>query len=371
MSETPGTGLPGTQTTLFEHALRLHRLTPDVPLHRSGDPFPDAERRRSERRRRPPDHTQVGVEAARVLAEYFDDTSDPPVSPGELASRLRGVPASYRRDEHINAVVRRAPAAKVRKAGRWLVRYGTDTDVVAIGLALLTEVGAVEDIPRIQTIGLLSNPFGSLAVDALGRLPGGVEAQIWLAERVTGWGRVHAVYALCEQVDDHPAVRPWLLRGALDGDFLNSYFADQVAQVTALHEVLDEYGDDAEVVDQAGRILHVMTYCEGMGNSLRHYPHGVTLMEGHVRHVARLTPTPERYFAAATVAHYLATETLLWSDDRRLKVRWGAARTAYFALLDREDWCETARQGLAAGNWQLNWLSSSVAPALGLRAFRK
>ncbi|MFI6645114.1 hypothetical protein [Streptomyces sp. NPDC050504] len=371
MSETAGTGLPGPQTTLFEHALRLHRQTPDSPFHRSGEPLPDDERRRRGFRKQHLDHTRDDTAAARVLAEYFDDTSDPPVSPGELAVRLRGVPAPYCRNERIGAVVRRTPAAKVRKTGRWLVRYGTETGVVAIGLALLVEAGTARDIPRIQTIGLLSNPFGILAVEALARLPGGVEAQLWLAERVTGWGRVHMVHELCRQMGDHPAVRPWLLRRALDGDFLNSYFADRVARVTALHEVLDECGDDAEVVDQAGRVLHVMTYCEGMGESLRHYPHGVALLEAHVRHVARLEPTAERYFAAATVAHYLMTETLLWSEDRRLKVRWGAARAAYFELLDREDWCEAARAGLAAGDERLKWLADRVAPVLRLRAFRK
>jgi len=49
----------------------------------------------------------------------------------------------------------------------------------------------VDDIRLIQTIGLLSNAFGPLAVRCLERLPGGVEALFWLAERVAAWGRVH------------------------------------------------------------------------------------------------------------------------------------------------------------------------------------
>ncbi|MFF3315788.1 hypothetical protein ACFYV5_09755 [Streptomyces sp. NPDC003035] len=241
---------------------------------------------------------------------------------------------------------------------------------MAVGLALLAEVGTVTDIPKIQTIGLLSNAFGALAVRALDRLPGGVEALIWLADRVTVWGRVHAVEALCRHVDDHPAVRPWLLRRAVDGDHLNGYFAAEVARVTRLHEIIARSGDDAELVDHTGRILHTMTFCDGMGASLRYYPPALAVLETHVRHIGHLGPTVGRYFVAASVARYLTKEAPAWSDDATLKARWDAARASYLALLDRADWCGTAREGLAAGDWRMNWLVEYMAPEIDLRAFR-
>ncbi|QES47865.1 hypothetical protein DEJ50_08620 [Streptomyces venezuelae] len=373
MSETPGTGLPGTElpgtpTTLFRHALRLHRLTPDGPLPRNGEPIPDAEPRRCrDRQDRPLDHTRTDVDAAELLDRYFDA---PRASPYALAVRLREVPTPFRYNQHIADAVLRAPAARARETGRWLVRHGTDLGSVAIGLAMLAEVATVDDIPRIQTIGLLSNAFGPLAARALDRLPGGVDALLWLAERVTAWGRVHVVDTLCRHVDDHPAVLPWLLRRAVDGDFLNSYFADEVARVTRLHEVIAESGDDADVVDHTGRILHVMTYCEGMGTSLRLYPHALALLEAHVRHLGPLGPTAERYFAAATVAQYLTKEVPAWTDDATVKARWDEARTSYLALVDRGDWCSTAREGLAAGDRRLTWLAEHGAPDLDLRALR-
>ncbi|MEU5510363.1 hypothetical protein [Streptomyces fungicidicus] len=202
MSETSGTGLPGTPTTLFQHALRLHRLTPDAPLVRSGEPFPGTKRRRRQRGQ-PFDPSRGDADAAKVLDTYFLDTR---VSPRQLAIKLRDVPVSSRYSERIGAAALRAPTARARETGRWLIRHGTDLAPVAVGLALLAEVGTVDDIRLIQTIGLLSNDFGPLAVRALERLPGGVEALFWLAERVTAWGRVHAVDALCRRVDDHSAV---------------------------------------------------------------------------------------------------------------------------------------------------------------------
>lgn len=348
MSGTPGTALPGTPTTLFHHALRLHRLTPDKPLPRDGEPYPDEERRRREPSpKRPRDRRLVGADIARILDGHLADRRAEPRAPADLIQGLH-VPIHY--NEHIAGAVRRAEATRCRETGRWLVRRGTDTDAVTVGLALLAVVGTVEDIPRIQTIGLLSCHFGPLAARELERLQGGAEALIWLAERVAGWGRVYVVEALCRLEDSDPHVRRWLLRRAADGDFLNGYFAGKVARTARLHEAVTEFAEDSELVDHTTRLLHAMTYAEGMGTSLRRYAEAVPVLEAHVRHLGRLGPTTERYLAAVTLARYLTEETPSWSDDAGIKARWDGVRTAYLALADHADRCDVARAGLAAGD---------------------
>jgi hypothetical protein len=106
-----------------------------------------------------------------------------------------------------------------------------------------------------------------------------------------------------------------------------------------------------------------------MGTSLRGYPHAVTVLEAHARHVVRLRPAVERYFAAASIAQYLARQTPDGSDEPGVKARWEEARTSYLTLLDRDDWCATAQAGLASGDDRLRWLADAVAPELNLRAF--
>ncbi|MEU5319834.1 hypothetical protein AB0G67_24270 [Streptomyces sp. NPDC021056] len=122
--------------------------------------------------------------------------------------------------------------------------------------------------------------------------------------------------ALCDLADERPAVRPWLLRAAADGDHLNS---------------------DADVVDHAGRLLHVMCHCAGMGTTLALYPHADAVMAAHVRQVARLGPSAERFFIAGVLARSLGSEAL--RDSVGPAERWATLRGAYLALLDREDWC--------------------------------
>jgi hypothetical protein len=363
MSETTGTALPGSPTTLYEHALRLHRLAPGKPLPRGGEPYPDDG---SHPRRRQPgapeDRHSVGKDAALVLDAHFARSS---ALPGELADAFHHLRIPMHQNEHLAAAAQRADRERVRRTGRWLVRHGTDRCSVAIGLALLAAVGTADDIPLIQTIGLLSNHFGPLAAHAFETSTGGVEALLWLAERVTGWGRVYVVEALCGL--DDPTARSWLLRRACDGDFLNGYFAGQVATVTRLHEAPADLVTDTEMVDHIGWLLHLMSDCGGMGLTLARYPHSRAVLEAHARHVGSLGPTVERYFTSALLAQHLTTKPPEASGCTAAQRE--ALRAAYLEVLDREEWTRIARAGFAADDRRMRWLADHRAPELRLRAF--
>ncbi|MFC8717159.1 hypothetical protein [Kitasatospora sp. NPDC057198] len=366
MSGTTGTGLPGSPTALFDHALRLHRSAPEGLLPRDGQPYPDAASHDGRRGpEAPQDRHSAGRAAARILDAHFARAS---ALPRELAGAFHDVHIPIHYNERIAAVadrVGRADRERVRRTGRWLVRHGTDRCSVTVGLALVASAGTVEDIPLIQTIGLLSNRFGPLAAHALERQPGGVDALLWLAERVTGWGRVYVVEALCRL--DSPTARPWLLRRACDGDFLNGYFAGKAATVSRLHEALADPGADSELIDHTGLLLRLMSDCEGMGTTLAHYPHSAEVLEAHARHVGPLGPTIERYYDVAWLTHYLTTRSPRTAGCTAEQQE--AIRATYLAVLDQEEWTRTALAGLAAGDKRMRWIADHRAPQLRLRAF--
>jgi hypothetical protein len=363
MSETTGMQLPGSPTTLYDHALRLHQLAPDEPLPRDGEPYPDdGSHRCRQGPDAPEDRRSAGKDVAVILDAYFARAS---ALPSELADAFHDVHIPIHHNEHIAAAAERADRERVREAGRWLVRYGTDRCSVTVGLALVAAVGTADDIPLIQTIGLLSNRFGPLAAHAFESRPGGVEALLWLAERVTGWGRVYVVEALC-RLDD-PAARPWLLRRACDGDFLNGYFAGKVATVAKLHEALADLDTDGEMVDHIGRLLHLMGDCEGMGLTLAHYPHAAAVLKAHARHVGSLSPTIERYFTSAVLTQHLTTKSPEAAGCTAAQQQ--ALRETYLEVLDRDEWTKVARAGLAADDNRMRWLADHRAPQLRLRAF--
>lgn len=362
MSATTGIRLPGSPTTLFDHALRLHQLGPEEPLPRDGYPFPDDALHRRRGPKAPRDRHSAGKDIALILDAHFARAS---ALPSELADVFHDVYIPIHHNEHIAAAAARVDTERARQTGRWLVRYGTDRCSVTVGLALLAVVGTADDIPLIQTIGLLSDRFGPLAAHAFERQTGGVEALLWLAGRVTGWGRVYVVEALC-RLDD-PTARPWLLRRACDGDFLNGYFAGKVATVARLHEALADLDTDSEMVDHIGRLLHLMSDCGGMGLTLAHYPHSGVVLEAHARHVGSLSPSIERYFTIAVLTQHLTTEPPEAAGCTAAQQE--EIRAAYLEVLDREEWSQTARAGFAADDNRMRWLADHRAPQLRLRAF--
>ncbi|WP_406079208.1 hypothetical protein [Micromonospora sp. NBC_00858] len=364
MSVTPEPGLLGPQISLFDYALRLHREDPDSPLFRDGEPYPDHEqhRGRKSRPRAPEDQRCGGADVAAVLDAHF---AEPSAVPGDLAEAFHDVYVPIHPNEHIAAAACRVEAERVRATGRWLVRHSTDRCAATVGLALLATLWDDDDIALIKTIGLLSNRFGPLAARALERRRGGSDALLWLAERVTGWGRVYVVEALCKV--GGAAARPWMLRRACDGDYLNRYFAGQVATAAHLHEAITAASPDSELVDHTGLLLTIMADSGGMGITLDHYPPAAAVLEAHYEHAGRLEPSVERFVVAAQLAAYLhqsAAGRMGWPEGGRERILGG-----YLSLLNREDWSAVARAGLAAGDHRFTWLAGALAPGLGLRAF--
>ncbi|MER7892895.1 hypothetical protein ABTX15_24045 [Micromonospora sp. NPDC094482] len=363
MSVTTEPGSLGTQISLFEHALSLHQQDPGSPLARDGAPYPDDDLHR--RRRRPQtrkDRRLDGAAVAAILDVHFGKAHG---APSELADAFHDVDVPIHHNEHIASAALRADRQQVRQTGRWLVRHSTDRCSATVGLALLATDWAEEDIPLIQTIGLLSDRFGPLAAEALRRRHGGEEALLWLAQRVAGWGRVYVVEALCRHAVY--ASRRWLLRHACDGDYLNGYFAGQVATAAHLHEAIVGTEVDDDLVDHTGRLLKTMARCGGMGMTLQHYPPAPAVLAAHVAHLSRQAPTVGRYVDAAVIADHLVEKTPdrsgCTAEQRDQLVR------QYLAVLDRHDWCDMVRAGFGPDIDVFSWFTGNVGARLQLRAF--
>jgi hypothetical protein len=360
---TPEPGSLGPRITFFEHALRLHQQDPGGVLPYDGEPYPDRTREHS-RTRPKPDRRLVGADVAEVLDRHF---SRPGAHPSELADAFLDRYVPIHRNDHVTAAASRADRQQVRRTGRWLVRHGTERCAVTVGLALLATGSDEGDIPLIQTIGLLSERFGSLAADALQRRPGGGEALLWLARRVAGWGRVYVVEALCRHGDDSEARRSWLLRHACDGDYLNGYFAGKVATAARLHEAITCDDADDELIDHTGVLLGTMARCGGMSKTLEHYPPAPVVLAAHAGHLARQQPSAGRYFTAAAIAGHLTAgppgRSGCSEEQRDRIVR------RYLTVLDRPGWCAAVRERLDPDDEYVAWFAEDVAAPLNLRAF--
>ncbi|GEA87414.1 hypothetical protein [Cellulomonas cellasea] len=352
----------GSPITLYEHARRLHEQNPDRPLPRDGEPFPVDERHRAQQRpRRTRDPRADGVEVASVLDAHF---ARPDAHASELVDALRDLVVPLHRNDHVAAAALRADRERVQQTGRWLVRNSTDRNAAVVGLALLATDWAEDDIPLIQTIGLLSNVFGPLAAEALRRRRGGGDALLWLAERAAGWGRVYVVEALCRN-GLSSAARAWLLRRSCDGDYLNGYFAGEVATTAHLHEAITGGDVDDALIDHTGRLLRIMAGCSGMGLTLEHYPPAPAVLAAHAAHLARQAPSVDRYCEAAAIADHLAAEPRREGGSCTAEQRAVLARQ-YLDVLVRPEWRDAVRADLDPTSDAFAWLAGGVATRLGL-----
>jgi len=353
---------PEHRKTLLGHAFELSGRYPGQPLPRDGYPFPDDDehRRRGRIPRAPEDPRRAGAAVSRILIKHFV-AADP--HPSRLAAAFHHVHVPIYPRGHIKWAAREAGRDRALETGRWLIRNGTDRCAATVGLALLEAAGITDDdIGLVQTIGLLSNHFGPLAARALEKAPGdATTALLWLADRVTGWGRVNVVASLA-RLDD-PDARWWLLHKAVDGDFLNAEFITQVVRGGRLHEAVRDCETDPELTDCVGRILGVMTESQGMGVTLRGYEHAVPVLTAHHRAVARHGPTLHRYSLAAVIARYMGRTA---AADTASSPGWEAVRSAYRGLLDQADWHQVALTGLADGDRGMRWIADSIASELGL-----
>ncbi|MBC6464758.1 hypothetical protein HKK74_04495 [Actinomadura alba] len=363
MSETAEHGSLGPRMSLYDHALRLHHLNPDTALPRDGEPYPDEEHhRRDGRTRRSDDARRQGMDAAAILDSHFARSD---AKPSELAWAFHDVDVPIHHNEHIAAAALRADRQRVQETGRWLVRHSSDRCSALIGTALLAADWADEDVEIIRTIGLLSERFGVLAAHALKRRRGGVDALLWLAERVAGWGRVYIVEALC--LGGSTRARSWLLRRACDGDYLNGYFAGRVATAAHLHEAIVAPDADEPLIDHTGRLLKIMAQCGGMGTTWEHYPPTSIVLEAHAGHLAHQAPTLSRYLDAAHIADDLAQaapDRLGITADHRQRLL-----DQYLVVLCRPDWSEAAQAGFDPDNDYFPWFAETIAARLRLPGF--
>ncbi|MFJ8045529.1 hypothetical protein ACIRBX_33975 [Kitasatospora sp. NPDC096147] len=316
-----------------------------------------------------------------------------PASLRLLASALAGIGPAGPLDPEIRRVVGRHDPQTVARAGRWLVRNGTDEHTVTAGLVLLIETATERELPLLRTIGLLTRFAASTSL-ALEGIPGGAAVLIELAEHTSTCtpGRDLYIEALLRLAaprtryswresrtnpsgvhpradpdrPDDPGVMHWLRRKADDGGDFTGYFAADVVIAAGITEVIADSFVDAEVVDHTGRLLCALTWCGGMGATLDELQGAPALLRHYREQVARLAPTSQR---CRTVLCLLAAFTgeprpgaqVVWSEDEH-----EAYRAQLAALLTRPAWRDCLRAVLALPSEGSDGWTAAVTGDLGV-----
>src|SRR5690349_12117187 len=151
------------------------------------------------------------------------------------------------------------PTERLREVGRWLAEHGTRRAAVAVGIVLLGPAGDHRDRHLLQLLGALED-LSLYAVVALRRSQSDRDTAVFeLAQRVDGWGRIHAVKRLAGTAD--PEIKAWLLRDGFRNRILDEYLAHTAATTGDLAGALAQDTVDEALLDGAGDML--LALCRG------------------------------------------------------------------------------------------------------------
>ncbi|GAA0953383.1 hypothetical protein [Actinocorallia libanotica] len=324
--------------TYLAHALSLSALHGPGPWPSGGSPLPDER----------PDPEAIlsdvvfdGIrthhfgfdaqpETAAELAERISETvlHDLDPSPlGELFAEQSVLPLA---DDLVKELrTRRLPREKLRSVALHVVEHATRGSETKLGIVLLGICGDERDRELLLLLGSLETLTLYAVVALSNTQPDPQRAAFELAQRVEGWGRIHAVERL-EGCGD-PEIKAWLLREGFRNHIMNEYLAHIAATTGGLYEALLSDDVDAALLDGAADILSALAM-GGPAKDMAHYDDAVPAMHRFAE-LADARPTLSRLDALLTLSRLLDRTGFSWPEHEpaRLKSR-------YEAVLSQRKW---------------------------------
>ena len=145
---------------------------------------------------------------------------------------------------------------------RHLLFYAPEVESVKLALSLLEIISVSGDEELRQAIRELaaSDEFTLFALFAVSNWENKNEEIFHMAQKVHGWGRIHAVERLEPDTDE---IRHWLLREGVHNDVMPEYSALTVANKIGSLEIVQTSDRNSEDFVAAGIILGALIQCEG------------------------------------------------------------------------------------------------------------
>ncbi len=180
----------------------------------------------------------------------------------------------------------------------WLVRGAADREVVKLGIALLGICSKGENRDLLTTLGR-HEEFTLYVVQALTRSMPDAEAAedaIWeIAQRVRGWGRVHAVWSLAKT--KNPRIQRWLLVEGRENQIENEFTALACARGGDLVGAFRSSKVSPALLEAGLAILNDLWFLD----ELQSYEHSVEVIESSIRHLNRRLASPGQFHTVSSL----------------------------------------------------------------------
>lgn len=246
------------------------------------------------------------------------------------------------------------------------VTEAVDREPVKFGIVILGLYRNPEIESLFQTLGR-HEEFTLYCGAALTNLRDDPERSLWtLARNVSGWGRIHVVERLASS--ENPEIKDWLLREGYRNDVMYEYLAYTCATAGGLLSALSEDSVDRELLTSAGELIEALI-SGGPAETIDDYEDGALIVEMFLGHIESSAETLDDFVHVHTIKQFLDSAESDW--DSRAERGWTAERRNDLRqtcdrILNRPEWTELARQGLASDDEMEFHRANQVAEAVGL-----
>ena len=246
--------------------------------------------------------------------------------------------------------------------GLHLVTCAPDREAVKAGIAMLALIDlSEEDLAALRLLG--GHDEFTLYAAAIGAQSEDAEQELWaMAQRVTGWGRIHAVQRLADT--ENPEIQAWLLREGFHNDVMDRYLALVCAETGDLAQALEAPNLDPTLRDGATALLSALLEPAGPTPGMDAWEEGATAVTRWLDHVARddgfpLSAVP----VLARIAQAGRADPAPWPPEAATDL----ANRAH-VLLAEPRWRQAVQRGLTDDDATFE-TAAAAAPFVGVDTF--
>ncbi|MCL2812813.1 MAG: hypothetical protein FWD25_13115 [Clostridia bacterium] len=226
---------------------------------------------------------RVTKKVSSLLKKYFKTNKERYISKiEEVLSDSRAIFVIDPVLENIHNSHKRINLDSVLSSGVNLAKTSGNIEIIkiAIGLLGLLELSGNEDAREIiATLGLYED-FTLYAVVAAAKWPNGNDIIFKIAQKVTGWGKIHAVERLEPENDE---IREWILRNGCSNDIMDAYLGLTCAVKGDLISSLRQNALDDKLFNSVAIIIEALLD-EGPASGISEYEHAKEALELYMCH---------------------------------------------------------------------------------------
>ena len=238
-----------------------------------------------------------------------------------------------------------------------LVLESDKEELVKLGIALLGLV-KLDSKPELQeviaTLGLYDE-FTLYAIVAASHWATGNDIIFSIAQKVDGWGKIHAVERLEPATEE---IRQWLLRHGCENRIMDAYLGLECAQKGDMIEALRQEALDNELFDGIAVIIDALLD-EGPVEGVSAYEHAEEALSRYLRFAGQHCTTLQH------LRHILNLQAWLADEEKELSKK-GELLSLCRAITQRDSWPVMIQAALSGSDRQEFFYANNAASRLDI-----